>query len=81
MIKYDIQSAYRHISIRESQIGMLGFSWQISGQIIYFKLLVLLFGMSCAPYIYAKLTRPLIKNWHSDSKRVLMYSDDCFGCV
>ena len=29
MIKFDIHSAYHHISIRESQTGMLGFSWQI----------------------------------------------------
>ena len=62
MIKYDIHSAYHHISIRESQTGMLGFSWQISGQTVYFKFLVLPFGMSCAPYIYTKLTRPLIRN-------------------
>ena len=48
MIKYDIHSAYHHISIMESQTGILGFSWQISGQTIDFNFLVLLFGMSCA---------------------------------
>ena len=36
MIKFDIHSAYHHISIRESQTGMLGLSWQINGQTIYF---------------------------------------------
>ena len=80
MIKFDIHSAYHHISVRESQTGMLGFSWQINGQTIYFKFLVLPFGMSCAPYIYTKLTRPLIKKWRSECKRVLMYLDDGFGC-
>ena len=52
MIKYDIHSAYHHISIRESQTGMLGFSWQISARAIYYKFLVLPFGMICAPYLY-----------------------------
>ena len=54
MIKYDVHSAYHHSSIRESQADMLGFSWQISGQTIYFKFLVLPFEMSCDSYVCTK---------------------------
>ena len=52
MIKNVTHSAYHHISIRESQTNMFGFSWRIGGQTIYYTFLVLPFGMRCVPYVY-----------------------------
>ena len=53
MIKFDIHSAYHHISIRESQTGMLGFSWQINRQTIYFKFFSVTFWNKLCPlYTY-----------------------------
>ena len=51
MIKYDIHSAYHHISIMESQTGILGFSWQISGQTIDFNFFSFTFWNELCPYI------------------------------
>ena len=50
MIKFDIHSAYHYISIRENQTTFLGFSWKIGGKDVFFKLLVLPFGLRSAPY-------------------------------
>ena len=38
------------------------------------------FGLTSAPCIFTKLTRPLIKKWSSEGKTILMYLDDGFGC-
>ena len=38
MIKFDIHSAYHHISIRESQTGMLGFNCNIEGEVVFFQI-------------------------------------------
>ena len=80
MIKFDIHSAYHHISVRENQTDMLGFSWKIEGQDVFFKFLVMPFGLRCVPYCFTKTLKPLVKKWRSESKRVLMYLDDGFGC-
>ena len=80
MIKFDIHSAYHHINICNEHIKRLVFSWNFEGQIVYFKFLVLPFGLSSAVYIFTKVVRPLIKKWRSECKRVLMYLDDGFSC-
>ena len=36
--------------------------------------------LRCAPYCFTKTLKPLVKKWRSESKRVLMYLDDGFGC-
>ena len=38
------------------------------------------FGLSCAPYCYVMVTRPLIAKWRAESKKVIVYLDDGFGC-
>ena len=80
MIKLDINSAYHHISVRKNQTDMLGLSWKIEGQDVFFKFLVMPFGLRCAPYCFTKTLKPLVKKWRSESKRVHMYLDDGFGC-
>ena len=43
--------------------------------------LVLPFGITSAPYIFVKVTRPLIVKWRGEGKKVLMLKDDGFGCA
>ena len=57
----------------------LGFLWIVGGEQKFFKFLVLPFGLKSAPYIFTKITRPLIKKWRGDGKRVVMYLDDGIG--
>ena len=77
--KFDLTSAYHHISIFEPHTLYLGFSWRFGDKVRFFRFQVLPFGLSSAAYIFTKLTRPLIKKWRSEGKQVLMYLDDGFG--
>lgn len=61
MIKFDICSAYHILDIRLSDTVYLRFSFpDKEGVIQYSKFLVLAFGLGVAPFIFTKLTRPLI---------------------
>jgi hypothetical protein len=78
--KFDITSAYHHIDIFPDHRKYLGFSWKFDDQDRFFCFNVLPFGLTSAPYIFTKLTRPLVKKWRGEGKTVLMYLDDGFGC-
>lgn len=78
--KFDITSAYHHVDIFPDHRKYLGFSWKFGVQDRYFCFNVLPFGLTSAPYIFTKLTRPLVKKWRREGKTVLMYLDDGFGC-
>ena len=78
--KFDIHSAYHHLDIFPEHRKFLGFSWKFEGKLRYFHFNVLPFGMTSAPYIFTKLTRPLIAKWRGEGKNVLMYLDDGFCC-
>lgn len=41
--------------------------------------LVLSFGLKSAPYIFTKITRPLVKKWIGEGKCIVMYLDDGIG--
>jgi hypothetical protein len=59
--KFDITSAYHHIDIFPHHGKHLGFSWEFNGHTRYFQFNALPSGLTSAPYIFTKLTRPLIK--------------------
>ncbi|MCG7876850.1 MAG: DNA N-6-adenine-methyltransferase [Candidatus Thiodiazotropha endolucinida] len=80
MVKWDIHSAYHHVSMSDLHTDFLGFSWTYPSGTIFMKFVVLPFGLSTAPYVYTKLSRPLIAKWRAESKRAVMYLDDGFGC-
>lgn len=80
MIKFDICSAYHFIDIRLPDTEYLGFSFlDEKGVNLFYKFLVLPFGLGVAPYIYTKLTRPLIAKWRGEGKKIIMFLDDGFG--
>lgn len=82
MIKSDITSAYHFIEIYRPHREYLGFSWTNKDGIqLFYKFLVLPFGLSSACYIFTKVTRPLISKWRAEGKSVLMFLDDGFGCA
>ena len=82
MFKFDIHSAYHFISIFPPHTEYLGFSWvNEKRENVFYKFLVLPFGITSAPYIFVKVTRPLIAKWRGEGKKVLMFLDDGFGCA
>lgn len=80
MFKFDIHSAYHHVDIFPDHTKYLGFSWASNGVRSYFRFLVLPFGIRTAPYVFTKLTRPLIAKWRGQGFHILMYMDDGLGC-
>jgi len=80
MIKFDITSAYHFVDIFLPHTDYLGFAWEdCSGILVYYKFLVLPFGLSSACYIYTKLMRPLTAKWRGEGKKIIMFLDDGFG--
>ena len=78
---FDVTSAHHHIDIFPEHRNLGGgFYGNFYGVIRYFLFNVLYFGLTSAPYIFTKLTRPLIKKWRGEGKTILMYIDDGFGC-
>ena len=82
MIKFDICSAYHFIDIRLPDTEYLAFSFpDPKGTSHYYKFLVLPFRLGVAPYIFSKLTRPLIAKWRGggEGRKIIMFLDDGFG--
>ena len=76
MIKFDICSAIYFIDIRLPDTEYLAFSFSDQKRVShYYTSLVLPFGLGVAPYIFSKLTRPLIAKlrggWGVEKERKL----------
>ena len=48
---------------------------------VFYKFLVLPFGLSSACYVFSKICRPLVGKWRGEGKLVTMFLDDGFGCA
>ena len=82
MIKFDLTSAYHFIEIFKPHTDYLGFCWtDVNGTNVYYKFLVLPFGLSSACHIFSKLCRPLVNKWRGEGKLVSMFLDDGFACA
>ena len=81
MIKFDLTSAYHFVQIYEPHTKFLGFSWNDKGgNPVYYRFVVMPFGLSSACYLWTKLCRPLIKKWRGEGLLVTMFLDDGLGC-
>ena len=76
LVKFDVHSAYHHIDIFGPHTDFLGFSLESREGLKFFKFLVLPFGITTAPFLFNKVTRPLVKKWRSKGKQVVTYLDD-----
>lgn len=75
-------SAYHFIEIYSPHTEYLGFSWTgKDGKTLYYKFLVMPFGLSSACYLFTKVTRPLVNKWRGEGKRITMFLDDGYGCA
>lgn len=72
----DLESAYHHVPMHHSAWRYLGLRWR--GVTYVFK--VLPFGLSCACWVFTKLTNELAGYWRRQGIRLLHYLDDfCFA--
>ena len=79
LFTFDLQDAYYHIPIAIPHRPYLGFAWSINGMQKFFQFKVLPFGLSTAPYVFTKITKPLAKHWRSQGIRMFWYLDDGTG--
>ena len=73
----DLTDAYFSVSIQPEFRKFFRFSWM--GQL--YEFLVMCFGLTTAPFIFTKITRPILAFLHSRGIRASMYIDDCISAV
>jgi len=74
MVTLDIKNGFHHILVHKNYRDFLGFKWR--GQ--YFRWRVLPFGLSCSPYYFGKILRPVITYLREHDIRLCAYVDDFF---
>ena len=80
MAKLDLENAFKHVMVHESDWHMLGFSWpDANGRNLYYFSRVLNFGLRSAPYLFDLFASTLLKFMHLNGvpeDRVVRYVDD-----
>lgn len=70
--KFDITSAFHHVSMHPSQYEYLSFCW--NGKCYSYR--VMPFGLASAPYTLYKVIRPLLAKWRGLGIKIVIYVDD-----
>lgn len=74
MVTLDIKNGFHHILVHKDYRDYLGFKWRG----LYFRWRVLPFGLSCSPYYFGKILRPVITYLREHNIRLCAYVDDFF---
>ena len=72
MVKIDLKDAYFHIGINKQHQNYLRFQWQ--GE--HYRYTCLPFGVTSAPRVFTKVTRPLMAHLRGLGIRTVIYIDD-----
>jgi hypothetical protein len=72
MITLDIQNGFYHIKVHRLDRDYLGFKWRNQ----YFRWRVLPFGLSCSPYYFGKILRPVVIYLREQRVKLCAYVDD-----
>ena len=79
VVTFDLKSGYHHVAIAEEHQRYLGFKCMVKGVETGFVFCVLPFGLSTAPYVFTKITKPLLAHWRRQGIRCQLYMDDGSG--
>jgi hypothetical protein len=71
-ISYDLTSGYYHVALHPDSRRFVGFKWEGT----YYQYNCLPFGLSTAPWIFAKVIRELVMFWRAKGINILPYLDD-----
>ena len=77
MFTLDLSDAYFSIPLAEDQRKFFRFIWK--NQI--YEFLVMPFGLTSAPFIFTKLTKPIMAHLHSRGLRSNIFIDDVIGLI
>lgn len=72
LISVDLKNGFQHILIHPEDRDYLGFQWGGS----FFRFRTLPFGLSCSPYYFCKILRPVANYLREQGLRVCFYMDD-----
>ena len=73
----DLEAAYHHVDMHPSAWPFMGFCWDG----VFYRFVVLPFGLARACYVFTKITRELVQRWRSIGVRMIHYLDDfLFAC-
>lgn len=72
LVKIDIKDAFFHLTHKQEDWPYLCF--EVNGQVYCHRGMSM--GSVCSPYLFAKITRPMVAQWRSRGIRMVMYADD-----
>ena len=72
MVWFDLKSAYHHVRVHENHCSWQACKWRGA----WFVFPLMQFGVSSAPMVFTKLTRPLVRYLRSRGVMVVMMLDD-----
>ena len=72
LVTLDIKSGFHHIKVHPQHTQYLGFKFDG----IYYKFVVLPFGLNCSPYNFHKCVRPVIEHLADKGIKCVVYVDD-----
>lgn len=74
MAKIDLEDAYFSVSINSSDRKFLQFLW--NGTVYQYTCLP--FGLATAPFVFTKITKPIVQHMRFWGMKVILYLDDLF---
>ena len=76
----DLKAVYHHVDIFLNHHKYQAFSWNFgTGYVRHFQFTVLPFVLSCAPFIFTKLLKPLETQWRRQGIPIAIFIDDGIG--
>ena len=77
LVTLDIKSGFHHLKIHKDFTDFLGFYFEG----VYYKFIVLVFGLNASPYFFHKTLRPLVEHLANRNIKCIIYVDDFLLCA
>ena len=77
LVTLDIKSGFHHLKIHKDFSDFLGFYFEG----VFYKFIVLVFGLNSSPYFFHKTLRPLVEHLADKDIKCVIYVDDFLLCA
>ena len=80
LFKFDLKYRYHHVEVFPDRRKYLAIACDFGdGVLKYFQFAVLPFGLSSAPYLFTKLSKPVVTSWRCKGIPMVIFLDDGLG--